>query len=156
MATTYYTSLYNSKVGAATSHGAAKQSVHLHAISGSISTWATNDMINIGYLPRGAVVVSGILKAASQLDCNGSPTLTLRLGIPGTTRFSRPRSPPWAARQALRRIPPSAPGGLLYVSPTTAVTPVIVTVHAAAATAVAGTIEVDLEYYQEDVAGPAP
>ena len=83
MATTYYTTLYNNKAGAVSPHGLAKSSVHLHAISGTISTWALNDTIYVGYLPRGAVVVSCILKAASQLDSNGSPTLTLSAGHPG-------------------------------------------------------------------------
>ena len=156
MATTYSTALYASKTPPNTGHGFNTASVHLHAISGSISTWVAGDVINVGYLPPNAVVVSASLKAASQLDSNGSPTLTLSLGVAGTAGLFKSaitsvgRAAGASADQSL------AAAGVLYKNTSGAKQAVLVTVATGAATAVAGALEIDLEFYVEDTPGSNP
>ena len=154
MATTYSTALYASRTPPNTGHGFNTASVHLHAISGSITTWAAADVINVGALPAGAVVTAAILKAASQLDSNGTPTLTLSLGVSGAAGLFKSAITTVGRAAGATADVTLAPAGALYKAP--ARTTVIVTVGAGSATAVAGTLEVDLEYYVEDAAGSAP
>jgi hypothetical protein len=156
MATAYSTSLYASNTPANTGHGFNTTSVHLHAISGSISTWVAGDTVAIGYLPRNAVVVIASLKAASQLDSNGAPALTLSLGVTGTPALFKSaittvgRAAGASADQTL------AAAGVLYKNATSGKIAVLVTVGTGAATAVAGTLEVDIEFYVEDTAASNP
>lgn len=156
MATTYNTSVYATKQPANNSHGFNDSSVHLHATSPSISTWATNDVINVGYIPPNAVVVGATLKAASQLDSNGSPTLTLDLGVSGTAQLWKAAITTVGRASGATADMTMAGAGALYKNTSGAKQLVIITVHAGAATAVAGTLEVDLEYYVEDAAGSTP
>jgi hypothetical protein len=148
--TAYSTQVYANKWPANSGHGNYNQSTHLHAISGSISTWAANDTINVGYLPRGAVVVSCSMKAASQLDSNGSPTLALDLGIVGTTQLFKAAITTVGRASGVSADQTIAAAGVLYKNTTGADVTVLATVHTAAATAVAGTLEFDLEFYVED------
>jgi hypothetical protein len=158
MATTYSTTLYAQNQPAGTGHGFNQITQHLHATSPSISTWAINDVINFGYLPRNAIVVSTVLKAASQLDSNGSPTLTLDLGVTGTAQlFKAAISTVGRAAGASVDVGTTiAAAGYLYKNVSGAKQAIICTVHAAAATAVAGTLELDVEYYIEDTVGSNP
>jgi hypothetical protein len=158
MATTYSTPLYAQNQPAGTGHGFYQITQHLHATSPSISTWAINDVINFGYLPRNGIVASMVLKAASQLDSNGAPTLTLDMGVTGTPQLFKA-----AITTVGRAVGASADigtglsaAGYLYKNASGARQAIICTVHAAAATAVAGTLELDVEYYIEDVVGSAP
>lgn len=156
MATAYSTALYAANTPANTGHGDNTNSVHLHAVSGTIATWAAGDTIAIGYLPRNAVVVSCSLKAASQLDSNGAPTLTLSIGVTGAATVFKSaittvgRAAGASADQTL------SAAGVLYKNVTGAKIAVLVTVATAAATPVAGTLEADLEFYVEDAAGSYP
>ncbi len=154
MATTYSTALYANKTPPNTGHGFNTSSVHLHAVSGSISTWVAGDVVNVGYLPGNAVVVSATLKAASQLDSNGAPTLTLSLGVAGTAGLFKSAITTVGRAAGASVDLTLAAAGALYKP--VAKTAVIVTVGAGAATAVAGTLEADIEYYVEDTAGSAP
>jgi hypothetical protein len=151
--TAYSTALYTSKVGSSSGHGLNRISTHLHAISGSISTWATNDTINVGYLPKGAVVTNTILKAASQLDSGTS--LTLDLGVTGTTQLFKAAITTVGRAANASVDTTNTAAGYLYNN-TGSDLLVLVTVHAGAATPVAGTLEVDVEYYVEDAAGSNP
>ena len=156
MSTAYQTLNYAQNQPAGTGHGFFKTNTSLHAISGSISTWALGDTVLVGWLPRNAVVQNVILKAASQLDSNGVPTLTLDVGVVGTPQLFKA-----AVTTVGRAVGASADAtitaaGLLYGNASGARQAVVVTVHAAAATPVAGTIEVDVDYYVEDVAGSNP
>lgn len=154
MATTYKADAYVNTPYGNTGHGFHKGSVHLHATSGSISTWALNDSILMGYLPANAVVVGVILKAQGQLDSNGSPAITFDVGITGTLQLWKAAITTVGRAATVTSDSTIATTGGLYK--TTAKTAVIVTVHAAAATAVAGVIEVDIEYYVEDAGATAP
>lgn len=154
MATTYSTQLYANKTPPNTGVGFASESVHLHATSGSISTWAAGDVINIGYLPANAVVVSAVLKAASQLDSNGTPTLTLSLGVTGTSGLFKSLITTVGRVAGASADITVAAAGLLYKP--TAKTAVLVTVGTGAATPVAGSLEVDIEFYVEQTAGSNP
>jgi hypothetical protein len=156
MSTTYSTANYANNVPTNTGHGDWTGSFHLHAISGSISTWAAGDTINIGWLPKNAVVVSSSLKAASQLDSNGSPTLTLSLGITGTTGLFKSAITTVGRASGVSADQTMAAAGVLYKNTSGARALVVVTVGTAAATAVAGTLEVDIEFYVEDAAGSNP
>ncbi len=154
---TWQTAIYANKVPAGTGHGDFCSSTHLHAVTGTLPTsLATNDVINFGYLPANAVVVSAILKAQSQLDSNGAPTLTLDLGVIGTPQLWK------AAITTVGRLAGAtsdnavASAGGLYKNTSGSKALVIGTVHAQAATAVAGVLEVDIEYYVEDASGSNP
>jgi hypothetical protein len=158
MATTYSSALYAQNQPPGTGHGPYQITQHLHAISPSISTWALNDVINFGYLPRNAIVASVVLKAASQLDSNGTPTLTLDMGVTGTPQlFKAAISTVGRAAGASADIGTGiSAAGYLYKNTSGAKQAIICTVHAAAATAVAGTLELDVEYYVEDAVGSNP
>jgi len=157
MATAYQSPNYVQNQPAGTGHGVYKTNTSLHDTSGSISTWALNDTILFGWLPRNAVVQNVVLKAASQLDSNGSPTLTLDVGIVGTPQlFKAAITTVGRAAGASVDIVNTVAAGILYKNTTGARVAVIVTVHAAAATPVAGTLELDIDYYVEDVAGSNP
>jgi hypothetical protein len=154
--TTYSTTLYANNIPSGTGHGDFDTSTHLHAVSGSISTWAAGDTINVGYLPRNAVVVGAILKAASQLDTNGAPTLTLSLGVSGATTLFKNAITTVGRAAGVSADVTLAAAGALYKNTSGAKIAVLVTVGAAAATPVAGTLEVDIEYYVEDLAASNP
>ncbi len=159
MATTYSTSVYANSVPAGTGHGDFCTSTHLHAISGSISTWALNDTINVGYLPRNAVVVAAVIKSSNQLDTGGSPTMTLDLGVTGATQQFKAAITSVGRSSANAGVTADASlvgPGYLYKNTTGAKLAVLVTVHAAAATPAAGALEVDIEYYVEDLGGSNP
>jgi hypothetical protein len=157
MATVYSSPVYAQNQPAGTGHGPYQTTQHLHATSPTLSTWAINDTINFGYLPRNAVVVSVVLKAASQLDSNVTPTLTLDVGVTGTAQLFKA-----AVSTVGRAVGASvdtgntlAAGGYLYKNLTGARQAIVCTVHAAAATPAAGTLELDVEYFVEDPAGSA-
>ena len=152
MSTTYSTAVYANKVPALTGHGDYVSSVHLHAISGTISTWVAGDTINVGYLPAGAVVVSCTLKAASQLD--SATSLTLSLGITGTTGLFKSLITTVGRAAGASVDTTIAAAGALFK--TAAKTLVVVTVGTGSGTPVAGTLEVDIEYYVEDAVGSNP
>ncbi len=154
MATTYSTAVYAANTPSGTGHGIHKINTSLHAISGSIATWALNDVINVGWLPAGAVVQGVVLKAASQLDGNGSPTLTFDVGVGGSAALFKSAISTVGRSAGASADSTITAAGLLYK--TTVRSLVTVTVHAAAATAIAGTVEVAVDYYVEDVAGSAP
>jgi len=156
MATAYSTPLFAANTPPNTGHGFNTNSVHLHAVSGSISTWAAGDTINVGYLPNNAVVVSASMKAASQLDSNGAPTLTLSLGTTATPALFKSAVTTVGRTAGATVDVTNAAAGMLYKNTTGAKQTVLVTVGAASATPVAGTLEVDLEYYVEDTPGSNP
>jgi len=153
MSTAYQTLNFSQNQPAGTGHGVFKTHTSLHAISPSISTWATGDTIAVGYLPRQAIVSNVILKAASQLDSNGTPTLTLDLGVVGTPQLFKAAIATIGHAAGASADITNTGAGYLYQNTTGAKQEVILTVHAGAATAVAGTLEVDVEYYVEDVVG---
>ena len=156
MSTAYQTLNYAQNQPAGTGHGNFKTNTSLHALSGQISTWATGDTILIGYLPRNCIVQNVILKAASQLDSNGSPTLTFDVGIVGTPQLFKSAISTVGRAAGVSADSTINAAGLLYSNATGARVAVLVTVHAGAATAVAGTVEVDVDYYVEDVSGSNP
>ncbi len=156
MSTAYVTTLFNSKVGSSSGHGLNRMSTHLHAISGSISTWAAGDTIAVGYLPRQAIVTNVILKAASQLDSNGTPTLALDVGTSASSQLFKAAITTVGRASGASVDTTNTASGYLYQNTTGADLEVLITVHTAAATAVAGTLEIDVEYYVEDVTATNP
>ncbi len=156
MSTAYQTQNFNQKQPAGNAHGIAKMTTRLHCLSGSISTWAANDTIAVGYIPRNAIVTGTTLKAASQLDSNGSPTLALDLGVVGTTQLFKAAVTTVGHASGASADTTIAAAGLLYQNTSSADQEVICTVHTAAATAVAGTLEFEISYFVEDAAGSNP
>ena len=154
MATTYSTAAYAANTPSGTGHGIHKTNTSLHTTSGTIATWALNDVINIGWLPAGAVVQGVVLKTASQLDSNGSPTLTFDVGVTGSAALFKAAISTVGRAAGASADATITAAGLLYKTAARAL--VTVTVHAAAATAVAGSLEVAVDYYVEDAAGSAP
>jgi hypothetical protein len=154
---TWQTAVYANKVPAGTGHGDFSTSTHLHAVTGTLpTTLGTNDVINFGYLPNGAVVVGAILKAQSQLDSSGSPTLTFDLGVTGTAQLWKAAITTVGRAAGASSDATIVSAGGLYKNTTGGKVLVIGTVHAQAATAVAGVLEVDIEYYVEDTTGSNP
>ncbi|HEY5072048.1 MAG TPA: hypothetical protein VII63_08455 [Caulobacteraceae bacterium] len=152
--TAYNTTNYNNRQGAATGHGPYQGTTHLHATSPALpASLATGDSVNVGYLPAGAIVTGAILKAGSQLDSNGSPTLTLDLGVAGSTQLFKAAVTTVGRAAGASADVTLAGAGALYKNLTGAQVAVIATVHAGAATGVAGALEVDVEYYVEDAVG---
>lgn len=92
-------------------------------------------------LPKNSVIVGIILKA-SDLDTNGTPTITLSVGDSGNTARYLSAS---TVAQAGGVVTTLAVGGMFYKL--TVDTLITVLVAAAAATGAAGTIELSLEYY---------
>jgi hypothetical protein len=150
MSTAYSTLNFAQRQPSGTGHGFFKTSTHLHAISGVISTWALNDTIAIGWLPRNATVVGCILKAASQLDSGGAPTLAIDVGIVGAPQqfMAAVTSVGHAAGATVDDT--LAPAGALYQNTSGNRVEVVITVHTAAETPQPGTLELDIEYYVED------
>jgi hypothetical protein len=157
MSTAYQTQNYSQKQPAGTGHGFFKNSTHLHAISGAISTWAAGDTIAVGWLPPQATVKSVTLKAAAQIDSNGAPTLALDVGVAGTPQLFKSAVTDVGHTAGATVDTTINPGGMLWQNTTGSDVAVLITVHTAAATPVAGTtLELDVEYYVEDVGGSNP
>jgi hypothetical protein len=156
MSTAYSTVLYNSKVGASDGHGLNRVRTSLHAISGSISTWAAGDTIAVGWLPRQAIVVGANLKAAGQLDTGGSPSLALDLGVVGATQLFKAAITTVGHASGGSIDTTNTVAGTLWQNTSGADAQVILTVHTAAATPAAGTLEVEISYFVEDLAGSNP
>lgn len=156
MSTAYATAVFNAKQGSSSGHGISRMSTHLHAISGSIGTWAANDTIAVGFLPRNAVVTNVVMKAASQLDSNGAATLALDLGVTGATQLFKAAVTTVGHAAGASVDTTNTAAGYLYQNTSGGDLQVIATVHTAAATAVAGTLEFDVEYYVEDTAATNP
>jgi hypothetical protein len=155
MATTYSTAVYANRQPPASGAGMYQATVHMHAVAPSISTWAVNDTINFFSLPRNAVVMGVTLKAQSQLDSNGSPTLTFDVGIAGTLQLFMAASALVGRAAGASSDIAMAAAGRLYKNTTGADLPIVVTAHAAAATAVAGVLELEMSYFVEDTVGSA-
>jgi hypothetical protein len=156
MSTAYQTALFISKVGASSGHGISRMSTHLHAISGAINTWAQGDTIAVGFVPRGAVVTNVIMKAASQLDSGGAPTLALDLGVVGTPQLFKAAVTTVGRAAGASVDTTNTAAGYLFQNNTGGDLEVLATVHTAAETPVSGTLEFDVEYYVEDTAGSNP
>ena len=133
-------------------HGEARSTNRLHETIALPATLATGDVINVGYLPVSAVVAGLMLKAASQLDANPTPALAFDVGTPSAPQMFNAVSTVGRAAGSSADIA-LLPVGLLYKNGLGVKQLVIVTVHAAATTPVAGLLEVQMTYFIEDTAG---
>lgn len=104
----------------------------------------TADVINYGYLPPNAVVMTGML-LNSDMDSGGSPSLTWDVGITGTPQLFFAAS---TGGETGTVDPTLAPAGRAYK--TTAKTLVVGAPHANPATGVAGTSRIILTGYIQD------
>jgi len=105
---------------------------------------STSDTLQFGYMPKGARVVGGYL-TATDMDTNGSPTITLNIGDAGSA--ARLFSASTVAQASTLSLEQTV-GGLDYQY--TAKTLITGTAQANAATAAAGTVTLCLLYVVED------
>ncbi len=138
---TYSASGYLTKPAAAL--GLAQNVQCLYAEVAPSAALTTSDVFNFGYLPINARVVGAFIEA-SDLDTNGSPTLTLNVGDSGDADRYFAASTVGQAGTASTAL---AVTGLGYK--TTAKTLVTGAPAANAATGVAGTISVGILYVVE-------
>ncbi|MGH7024513.1 MAG: hypothetical protein ACREEB_13125 [Caulobacteraceae bacterium] len=134
-------------------HGEASVTQHLHAKVYCSAALGANDVLQFGYLPPNAVVIGAILKADTQLDSNGSPTLTFDLGVTGTAQLFKAAVTTVGRAAGASADTTLAGAGALYKNATGAKIMVIGTAHASAATGAAGSVEADIAYFVEDTAG---
>lgn len=143
MTTTYNSAVVNNP---AISHGLAAVRHTAYWSVTITAALAINDVFNFGYLPPNARVHSAVLKC-SDMDTNGSPLLTIDVGDAGSAvRFFSAST----AGQAGTVDSTMAAAGRFFK--TTSKTLITGLAHAAAATGVAGTIELSMDYVIEDSA----
>jgi hypothetical protein len=150
---TWSSSLYVNNTPAGSGHGPYQTSQHMHALVLLGANHATNDMINFGYIPNNAIVTGVTLKANSQLDSSGSPTLAFNVGVTGTPTLWKSSITTVGHASTISADASIAAAGLLYKNTSGNKQLVIGTIQAAAATPVAGNIEIDVAYYVEDTPG---
>lgn len=153
--TAYSSNIYAGKIPAGT-HGQHQLTNHHHSTAAVPASFVTTDTLNMGYLPPGAVVFGLTLKAASQLDSNGTPTLTLNVGVTGTAQQFMAASAAVGRAAGASADQTMTAAGRLYKNTSGAKQVITVTAQANAATAVAGTLELDLDYFIEDAVATGP
>lgn len=142
--------IYNSAAyannGPVATHGESSQLQVFYALVTCAAAPATTDTINFGYLPANARIHSAVLKS-SDMDSNGSPTITINVGDAGsaTRLFSASTAP-----QAGTVDTSMQATGRFYK--TTGKTLIVGVAQANAATGVAGTLELSITYVVEDSA----
>ena len=158
MANTTYSSLLVSQKQPALTEGVARNTIHLHDVVSVPATLATTDTLAFGYIPPNAVVTNVVLKAQSQLDSNGAPTLAFNVGVPGTPALFKA-----AIITVGRAVGATVDGGTaiagagyLYKNTTGLKQLIQVTASAAPATGVAGVLEILVGYHVEEAVGQNP
>lgn len=132
-------------------HGEFLALNHLHQTVTIGAALTTADTVNFGYLPPNAVVTGVMLKAATQLDSNGSPTLAFNMGITGTAAlFLSAVTTVGRAAGASADASSLLAGGRLYKNTTGAKVLVICQPTGNAATGAAGTLEALISYFVEE------
>lgn len=153
--TTYSTDTYVAK-RPPTSEGVAQNTLHMIGTAQLPASLATNDVINAFSLPVNAVVIGVTLQAASQLDSNGSPTLTFDVGISGTPQLFVAATNAVGRAAGVTGVSGVATAGTLYKNTTGKDLPIIVTVHAGPATGVAGALTLLLSYMVQEATASYP
>ncbi len=128
-------------VATATSTGDAHQVYTAIASVAVPSTFTTSDKADLFYLPQGATIIGGLIKS-TDLDSNGTPTITLNVGVAGDTGKFFSASTVGQTGSASATL---AAAGAFYTT-TARKTLVSVVPGAGAATGVAGTIQVVLQF----------
>jgi hypothetical protein len=139
---TYSSSAYTNNKPTA-GHGAASSVKVAYASVSCTAAPSTSDTLNFFYLPAGARVVMAVLEA-SDMDTNGSPTLTLNIGDSGSASRLFSASTVGQAGTSSQALAVAGQGNL-YTSKT------LITGTAAnnAATGAAGTVELTVFYVIE-------
>ena len=158
MANTTYNSLLVSQKQAALTEGAARNTIHLHDVVSVPATLATTDTVAFGWIPPNAVITGVAFKAQSQLDSNGAPTLAFNVGIAGTPALFK--SAIITVGRAVGASFDSAQNmtgaGALYRNVSGLKQLVQAVPSAAAATGVAGVLEIMVAYHVEEAVGQNP
>lgn len=127
-------------------HGEANNIQAFRKVVTCAAAPATGDVLNFGYIAPNAVVLGGYLKC-SDMD-TGGPTLTIDIGTTASAQLF------WAASVAGGNgtvDTTMAAVGRGYKNTTGAKQLIVGTAHANATTPAAGTVEVHLSYYVEDL-----
>jgi hypothetical protein len=146
--TTYSSTQYANNAPIAT-HGEFLSINHLHATVNFAAAPTTSDAFNFGYLPPGAVVTGATLKAAGQIDSNGSPTLTTNIGVSGTPQLFFAASTVGRTAGASVDVTMAA-SGRLYKNTSGAKQAVVGALGANPATGAAGSLELAISYFVEE------
>lgn len=141
-----YSSTAYSNVAPVAVHGQAAQVQTAYALVTCTAAPSTSDTLNFFYLPANARVLAAVLKA-SDMDTNGSPTITLNIGDSGSA--ARYFSASTSAQAGTVDASMAAAGRFFKTTAKTLVTGVA---QANAATGAAGTVELMIEYVVEDSA----
>ena len=149
--TTYSSPGVSAKLSGQT-HGEARSTNRLHEVIALPANLATGDQINVGYLPVDAVVVGLNIKAPSQLDTGAAATLAFDVGVASSAQLFN------AASAVGRSAGASAdttllPTGRLYKNTSGAKQLVVIGVHNAAETPAAGSLELEMSYFVEELPG---
>lgn len=134
-------------------HGQGQITNHHHSVVSVPASLAAGDQCNMGFLPPGAVVLGVVLKAAGQLDSGAAPALTLNVGLAGLPQLFLAGTVLVGRAVGVSADSAITASGRLYKNSSAARQPITVTVQAAAATPVAGTLELELSYFIEDAVG---
>ncbi len=119
----------------------------------AVSSLATSDVVNVGYLPRNAVVTGATLKTDGQLDSNGSPTLAFNMGVTGTANLFKAAITTVGRSSGATADATIAAGGLYYKNTSGAPLLVTVTASTGAATGAAANLTCEVSYFVDDAAG---
>jgi len=153
MTATYNSNIVLNKTPPLGGHGEAGASVTVHATATLGAALGAGDVINMCSLPVNAVLTGVMLRAATQLDSNVSPSLTFEVGISGTASLFMASNSSVGRAATVTSSSTLATVGGGYKNTSGADLPVIVTANGAAATGVAGTLELFMQYFLEPAVG---
>lgn len=140
---TYNSNAYTAPVPV---HGLAGITQTMYCTVSCTAAPSTSDTINFFYLPPNARVLDAVLKS-TDMDTNGSPTITLNVGDSGAA--ARYFSASTAAQAGTVDATMAAAGRFFK---TTAKTLIVGVAQANAATGAAGTLELMIRFVVEDSA----
>lgn len=149
----YSSNIYAGKIPAGT-HGQHQLTNNHHSTVTVPATFATTDTLNMGYLPPNAVVFGVTLKAATQLD--SATSLTLNVGVAGTPQQFMAASALVGRAAGASTDSTMTAAGRLYKNTSGLKQVITVTAQAAAGTPVAGTLELVMSYFMEDLVAVGP
>lgn len=150
---TYSSNIYAGKTPGGT-HGQHQLTNHHHSTVTVPVTFTTTDTLNMGYLPPYAIVLGVTLKAPTQLDSGAA--LTLNVGVAGTPQLFMAASSLVGRSVGASFDATITAAGRLYKNTTGAKQVITVTAQTAAATAIAGTLELEVSYLLEDAVATNP
>ncbi len=155
MANTQYNGPNVKGVQPALTEGVSRNTIHLHNTVAVPATLATTDTVAFGWIPPNAIVTGAGLKAQTQLDSNGAPTLAFNLGVVGTPALFKSAviTVGRVAGASFDSNTSMAAAGYLYKNVSGLKQLVIASPSTVALTGVAGNLECMIAYHVEEAVG---